>query len=103
MANSCARNRRMTVSAKRSGCAAVTFAASSSAATVAGWMPAPVIAEIDQAVSARTRPSWPAAIRASSTASWPCRVLLGQVASQEGRVGQQDLGPRRERRIGRAG
>ena len=30
-------------------------------------------------------------------------VLPGQVASQEGRVGQQDLGPRRERRIGLAG
>ena len=30
-------------------------------------------------------------------------VLLGQVAGQEGRHGQQDLGPRRERRIGLAG
>ena len=30
-------------------------------------------------------------------------VFLGQVAGQEGRVGQQDLGPRRERRVGRAG
>ena len=30
-------------------------------------------------------------------------VLLGQVARQEGRVGQQALGPRRERRIGLAG
>ena len=30
-------------------------------------------------------------------------LLLGQVAGQEGRVGQQDLGPRRERRIGLAG
>ena len=36
-------------------------------------MPAPAIAEIDQAVSARTSPSWPAAVRASSTASRPCR------------------------------
>ena len=30
-------------------------------------------------------------------------LLLGQVARQPGRVGQQDLGPRRERRIGLAG
>ena len=93
----------MTVSAKRSGCAAVTVAASSSAATVAGWMPAPAIAEIDQAVRARTSPSWPAAVRASSDREQAVPVLLGQVASQEGRVGQQDLGPRRERRIGLAG
>ena len=71
VANSSARNRRMTVSAKRSGCAAVTVAASSSAATVAGWMPAPAIAEIDQAVRARTSPSWPAAVRASSIARRP--------------------------------
>ena len=31
------------------------------------------------------------------------QVLPGQVAGQEGRVGQQDLSPRPERRIGRAG
>ena len=70
---------------------------------VAGWMPAPAIADIAQVVSARASPSWPAAVRASSTASRPCRVLLGQVAGQEGRRGQQALGPRRERRIGLAG
>ena len=82
----------MAVSVKRSGCAAVRFAAWSSAATVAAWMPAPAIADIDQAVSARTSPSWPAAVRASSTATGRA-VLLGQVAGQESLVGQQDLGP----------
>ena len=73
VANSSARQRRMIVSAKQSGCAAIRFAASSSAATVAGWMPAPAIAPVAGTVSARASPSWPAAVRASSIASKPCR------------------------------
>ena len=73
VANRSARSRRTIVSAKRSGCAASTVTASSSAATVAGWMPAPAIAAAAGPVSARASPSWPAADRASSTAIWPCR------------------------------
>ena len=86
VANSRARHSRMIVSAKRSGCAAITFAASSSAATVAGWMPAPATADIAQVVSARTSPSWPAAVRASSTASRPCRACPARSPARKAAV-----------------
>ena len=57
VANSTARQWCMAVSVKLSGCAAVRFAASSSAAEVAGWMPAPAMAGIDHMLSARASPS----------------------------------------------
>ena len=66
-------------------------------------MPAPEIAESDEAVSARASP-FLARCRPGELDSAPAvQVLPRQVAGQEGRVGQQDLSPRCERRIGLAG